>query len=172
MTHSRRLRENQTGSISLDLLANYPKFVPIVAEWIFDEWGHRDPDNSLELILENVKSRLNTKSPPIALIGLIEGKPVASSSILIRELDPFPQYKYWLASVYVLSEFRNLGIGTAVVELSAQIGADLGIHNLYLYTHSHENFYTKLGFKPVERPIFQGRTIVIMKRVLVPELSP
>ncbi len=73
-----------------------------------------------------------------------------------RELDPFPQYTHWLGSVYVLSEFRNKGIGTAVVEISSQIAAKLGLRELYLYTHSHEDI--------LHPPwIHAGRTTVVTK---------
>ena len=172
MEFGQRNQSNLNTGFSLDFLASYPQFVPTVAEWIFNEWGHRDPDISLETTIQLVKSRLSAKSPPLAMIGLLKGEPIACSSILIRELDPFPQYTYWLASVFVLSDFRNQGIGSAVVELSSQIGVSLGLRDLYLYTHSHEDFYTNLGFMPIERPVYQGRTIVIMRRVLRTSISP
>lgn len=168
MSNNLYQHKEPNNSFQLTFLADYPQFVPTIAEWIFDEWGHQDPENSLKNSVARLQSRLNTNTPPIALVGLLDGKPIACSSIKIRELDPFPQYTHWLGSVYVLSEFRNKGIGTAVVEISSQIAAKLGLRELYLYTHSHEDFYTHLGFTPVERPLLQSRKIVIMKRLLVP----
>lgn len=168
MSLNQMQHEEPNKSFHLTFLADYPQFAPTVAAWIFNEWGHQDPENSLEKCIALQRSRLNTKTPPIALVGLLDGKPIACSSIIIRELDPFPQYMHWLGSVYVLSEFRNQGIGSAVVETSSQIAADLGLRELFLYTHSHENFYTQLGFMPFEQRLFQDRKILIMKRLLVP----
>jgi N-acetylglutamate synthase-like GNAT family acetyltransferase len=167
MAHNQNQHEKPKNSFHLTFLANHPHFVPIVAQWIYDEWGHQDPENSLEKCIARQQSRLNTKNPPIALVGLLDGKPIACSSIKIRELESFPQYMHWLGSIYVLSEFRNQGIGSAVVELSTQFAAMIGLGELYLYTHSHEDFYNRLGFTQVKRPLYQGRKIVIMKKQLV-----
>lgn len=166
MSRSTIRHEESNTSFHLTFLADYPHFVPTVAQWTFNEWGHQNPENSLERSVARLQSRLNTITPPIALVGLLEGKPIACSSIKIRELDPFPHYTHWLGSVYVRDEFRNRGIGSSVVETSAQIAATLNLGELFLYTHSHEGFYVRLGFTPVERPSYQGRKIVIMKRKL------
>jgi GNAT superfamily N-acetyltransferase len=157
---------NTSNDFHLTFLAEHAHFLPIVAKWVFEEWGHQNPESSLESMTVELRSWLNNTSAPAALIGLHQGKPIASSIIKIRELDPFPQYTYWLGGVYVLREYRSLGIGSLVVEYSSHIANQLGIHELYLYTHSHEDFYAKLGFNPVERPCYQSRKITIMKRLL------
>jgi putative hydrolase of the HAD superfamily len=166
MPHNQNQHKEPNNSFDLTFLADHSHFVATIAEWIFDEWGHQDPENSLEKSVARMQSRLNIDTPPIALVGLIEKTPIACSNILIRELDQYPQYKHWLGGVYVLSEFRNKGFGSAVVETSSQIAAKLGLRELYLYTHSHEDFYKRLGYTHVKRPLYQGRKIVIMKKQL------
>lgn len=150
----------------LSFLADHPEFIPTIAEWIHAEWGYREINGTVGSIISNLGTQLNTESPPMALIGLSQGLPIACSSIKIRELASFPRYEYWLGSVYVLPEFRNQGIGSLVVEGSSRIASEAGIHELFLYTHSHEDFYSQLRFSPVERPIYQGREMVIMRRIL------
>jgi putative hydrolase of the HAD superfamily len=167
MSPNQTQNEEPNKSFSLTFLAEHPHFAPLVAEWIFNEWGHQDPESSLEKTIALYETQLNTKTPPIALVGLLDGKPIACSGIKIRELDLFPQYTHWLGSVYVVSEFRNQGIGSVVVELSSQFAAMIGLGELYLYTHSHEDFYNRLGFAQVKCPLYQGRKIVIMKKQLI-----
>lgn len=154
------------SAFNLSFLADHPQFLTTIAEWIFDEWGHLEINTTIDSIISKLETQLNTKSPPIALVGLRQEIPIACSRIKIRELPSFPQYLYWLGSVYVLPEFRNQGIGSLVVENSSHIAFELGLQELFLYTHSHENFYSHLGFSAVERPYYQGRQIVIMRRIL------
>jgi GNAT superfamily N-acetyltransferase len=154
------------SALKLSYLADHPQFVPIVAEWVHNEWGQQETDATIGTSISNLQSQLNTGIPPVALVMLRKGIPIACSSIKIRELAAFSQYTYWLGSVYVLPEFRNQGIGALVVENSSRIASELGIRELFLYTHSHENFYSHLGFSVVEQPYYQDREIVIMRRSL------
>lgn len=154
------------SGFDLFFLADHPQFIPTIAEWILTEWGYRERNETIESIISNLGTQLNTEYPPMALVGLNQGVPISCSSIKIRELGSFPSYLHWLASVYVLPEFRNQGIGSLVVEYSSRIASKVGIQELFLYTHSHEDFYSHLGYSAVERPYYQGREIVIMRRLL------
>lgn len=150
----------------LDYLVDHVDCIPTLAKWTFDEWGHQSPRSSLGSFIEEWHSWLNKSAPPVAFVGLLHARPIGCSVIKIRELDPFPQYTFWLGGVYVQVEYRNQGIGSLIVEQSISKASELGLDQIYLYTHSHEHFYSKLGFTPVERPQFQGRTIVIMRKML------
>jgi putative hydrolase of the HAD superfamily len=160
------LTENLGDEFHLTFLADHAQFLPTIAKWAFDEWGHQSPESSLESMTAELQSWLNKTSAPAALVGLLKGNPIASSIIKIRELEPFPQYTHWLGGVYVKLDYRKQGVGSLVVEHSTRIARDMGISELYLYTHSHEDFYTNLGFTPIDRPSYRGRKIVIMRRML------
>ena len=82
-------------------------------------------------------------------------------------METHPQYLHWLGSVYVLPEYRSQGIGTELVQYAASEARRLGVQDLYLYTRHREKFYTRLGWKPIERPIYDGRPAVIMSRKLI-----
>lgn len=171
MTHSRKFHKNLEADFSLSPLGKNPQFVPVIAEWIFREWGRRSPSYSLDQSNELFKSRLDNQHPPLTFVGLLKGIPIATSSILLHELEAFPQYTHWLGSLYVAKGYRGNGIGSRVVNLTAQIGLNLGLPDLHLYTHSHEDFYASLGFTPIERTTHQGRKLVIMRRVLTQDAS-
>ena len=47
--------------MKFDFLANHEKFVPVIAKWYFEEWGHRTPGNSIDKTCERVRQKLNTK---------------------------------------------------------------------------------------------------------------
>lgn len=153
-------------SLAFGYLADHPELAPLLASWFYEEWGRRDPANSVERVEQRLRERMNRDQLPLALVGFLSGQPVASASIIVREMDTHPQYVHWLASVYVQQECRGQGIGSRLIEHAAAEAERLGIRDLYLYTHSHESSYRRLGWRPVERPQSHGREVVIMKRVL------
>jgi len=152
--------------LTFDYLANQPELLPILASWFYEEWGRRNPENSIKQVSQRLSRRMNVNSLPIAFVGFLDGKLVASASIKIREMETHPQYEHWLGAVYVDSAHRKQGFGSEMVLHTVSEARRLGVHQLYLYTRSHEDFYAHFGWKPIERPQYHGREVVIMKNSL------
>jgi GNAT superfamily N-acetyltransferase len=148
-------------------LADRPELIPELARWFYDEWRQNYPDLSVETIEGKLNTRLHKDKIPLVLILLRDGSPIASASLKIQEMETHPQYLHWLGSVYVLPELRGGGIGSNLIQYSAAEARRLGVRDLYLYTRSREGFYARLGWTPVERPLYHGRTVVIMLRNLL-----
>lgn len=148
-------------------LADRPSLVPQLARWFYKEWGQNNPHLSLETVEGKLRDRLNREKIPLVLVLLRDDLPIASASLKIREMETHPQYLHWLGSVYVLPEYRSQGIGTELVQYAASEARRLGVQDLYLYTRHRERFYARLGWKPIERPIYDGRPAVIMTRKLI-----
>jgi GNAT superfamily N-acetyltransferase len=151
-------------NLRIDYLANHPEWIPELASWFFDEWGRKDSDNSLEQITQRLRKRLHKNRAPLTLVGFLEDKAVASASIKIREMETHPQYKYWLGAVYIQSDYRGQGFGSQIVNHTVSIAAKLELSILYLYTHSHEGFYDRLGWVTIARPVFHGRKVALMSK--------
>ena len=147
-------------------LADRADLIPTLAGWFYGEWGHNHPDLTPATIEVKLRQRLNRDRVPLVLVTLRDDSPIASASLKIQEMETHPQYMHWLGSVYVLPEFRGEGIGSNLVQYSVNEAKRLAVHDLYLYTRSHEKFYTHLGWKPIERPLYHGRKVVIMKQIL------
>jgi len=154
--------------LNFGYLVDYPEFVPDLASWFYEEWGRRNPANSIEKVELRLRERMNLNSLPLALIGFIDGKLVASASIKIREMETHPQFEHWLGAVFVDTTYRSQGIGSKIVQYTTSEARRLGVSQLYLYTRSHEVFYTHLGWNPIERPQYHGRQVVIMNQDLIP----
>jgi GNAT superfamily N-acetyltransferase len=77
-------------------------------------------------------------------------------------METYPHLEHWLGSLYVKESYRGAGIGTQMVGHAVRVARELGVVDLYLYTHSHESFYQQLGWKPTERPTYHNRTVVVM----------
>ena len=151
---------------SFAYLADHPEFLPILADWYFTEWGHLDPQSSKESIERELLGYLNKDRIPLTVIGTRDSQPIASAILKLREVETHPQYLHWLGGVYVHPVFRGHGIGSELVEFTAAQAAKLQVADLYLYTRGNEGFYSRLGWRTIEKPVYQGRVVSIMKRRL------
>lgn len=147
-------------------LADCPELIPVLAGWFFDEWGRHNSNLSQEIIEDNLKGRLNRDEIPLVLIHMLAGSPIASASLKIQEMETHPQYLHWLGSVYVLPEHRAQGIGSNLIRRIIEEARRLGVEELYLYTRKKEDFYSKLGWRSIETPIYHGCEVIIMVQTL------
>jgi putative hydrolase of the HAD superfamily len=155
--------------VELKLLADCSEWTHLLATWFYEEWGHRRPGNTVDQVERRVAKRMNRNALPITWVALKGAEPVGSASLILREMETHPRYLHWLAGVYVDQSFRGRGLGSRIVQLAAVEAQWLGIRELYIYTRSHELFYSRLGWKSVERAPYHGREVVIMVRDLSPE---
>lgn len=149
--------------LRIELLADHPYLVPLLADWFYKEWGGRRPEDSLEKFTDRLRSRMNRTTLPLALISFLEEEPIGSAVLKIREMETHPQYEYWLGSVFLLEEYRGRGLGTELVKAATEEAARFGVKTLYLYTRGSELFYSRLGWQEIEKPIFRGHQVTIMK---------
>jgi predicted N-acetyltransferase YhbS len=152
--------------IEIEYLADHPGAIPVLASWLYQEWGYRSPDGAPSGMEEMLKSRLNRDRLPLALVALEGESPAGTVSLKVRELDSRPQYPYWLGSLYVPPEFRRRGIGSQLVLAAEQTAGNLGIERLYLYTRRAENeaLYANLGWARVEELVYEDRSAVILRK--------
>jgi GNAT superfamily N-acetyltransferase len=147
-------------------LADQPALIPVLANWFYDEWGRSDPSSSPERMGQILGGYLNKDKIPLTIILLRGSQPIASASLKIREMETHPQYLNWLGGVFVHPDYRDQGIGSQLVEYSANEAKSLRVNELYLYTRSHEEFYTRLGWQVIEKPLYEGCLAIVMRRIL------
>ena len=153
------------SNVEVHLLADHPELTHLLATWFYEQWGQGKPGLSVERIERNLQERLNRDRLPLTLVAFQDMQPVASATLKIWEMDTHPQYPYWLGSVYVLPEHRGRGIGSHLAEHAA-IAQCLGVRELYLYTPDREKLYARLGWVTMERTVYRGEAVVIMRRTL------
>ena len=95
--------------MEIKYLADVPEAVPVVARWLFDEWGQYREGNSLEKVRGRLELSLNPSTLPHILIATNENNiPLGTASL--RYSDGIKQKRNlhpWLASVYVPKEHRK-----------------------------------------------------------------
>lgn len=147
-------------------LADCPETIPTLARWFYEQWGHLVPERTIKQNEGQLWQRINRNKIPLTLVAFSGEQPVGSASLKIQEMDTHKHFINWLGNVYVLPEYRNRGIGSALVRRAVEEATRLSVKDLYLHTPDKENMYSRLGWTAIERTHYRGLDVVIMKRRL------
>jgi len=145
----------------VDLLPD-EEAVRTVASWQWQEWGAGYPDMTLDGFVTEVRKALRSATIPIVLVARVGVEVIGTASIILNDLPTRQDLKPWLASVFVLPEYRNSGIGTSLTREAIKHAKILKLRSLYLFTHDKTAFYKKFGWREVDRAVFMGEDVDIM----------
>ncbi|MFV9675376.1 MAG: GNAT family N-acetyltransferase [Anaerolineales bacterium] len=152
--------------IRIDLLANHPEVLPNVAQWAYAERGHQQAGHSLEDVKRVFKERMNFDHPPITVVAFEEYHPIGPALLRIRELESYPEYEFWLGSVFVSEVHRGKGIGSILVNRIEELGREMDLEEIYLHTRRNEDWYFNRDWEIVEHLSHQEYQSVIMRKKL------
>jgi len=142
------------------------KELALVSAWYLQEW---------QMPATVVVERLANCSPdgiPFHLLLLANGEPVATAGIhttvsIMKTCPRFENYRYWLALVYTDPQHRNLGYGRMLCQKIEAIARERSAKDIYLFTHTAESMYTKLGWKVLEAVQHKGNLVAVMHKSLL-----
>jgi GNAT superfamily N-acetyltransferase len=155
--------------IGIAYLANRPAFLEQLAQLSWKEWQeiYQQRDQTLEHCLKNYRERMNTDRLPLTFVALNDAKLVGMVSLKFHDMDTRPDLDPWLGGLLVLPEWRNRGVGTLLMQRATDEARRLNVSRLYLWTHSAEGLYHKLGWQVVERSNYFGKEAVVMQMDLL-----
>jgi GNAT superfamily N-acetyltransferase len=151
-----------------------PEFVRLVPESpalpICAAWRYREFFSETGTSLEDSRQQLLTiaaaRNGEVAVVADVGGMPAGVCLYVHNEIDPAHDLSPWLASLYVVPEFRRGGIATALVAAIEDHARRQGKDRMHLYTISAEPFYRRLGWTVGERFAWHGEAFVLMQRDL------
>ena len=151
--------------IVIDYLANCPELAGELARLSWKEWQdvYQQREQTLEDSLKNYRERMNTDRLPLTLVALHAGELVGMVSLKFHDMDTRPDLDPWLGGLLVLPEWRNRGVGMMLMHRATEEARRLDVPQLYLWTHSAEGLYHKLGWQVVERSDYFGKEAVVMQ---------
>ena len=178
--------------IRIDYLADHSELLDELARLSWKEWQdiYQQREQTLEDCLKNYRERMNTNRLPLTLVALTtdvsarrrKSEPdlhlrargvrspdrtlVGMVSLKFHDMDTRPDLDPWLGGLLVLPEWRNRGVGTMLMHRATDEARRLNVSRLYLWTHSAERLYRKLGWKVVEHTNYFGKEAVVMERDL------
>lgn len=143
-------------------LNDRPELLTVLAHWHQQQWSYLNPGETLEQRIDRMQEFLDDDLIPSTYIAM--GDTLLGSAALVRnDMDTNTSFTPWLASVFVLPEYRNQGIGSSLVRHVMQQARQGGIDKLFLYTPDSSAFYRSLGWNPVITELYQGHEVTIME---------
>jgi GNAT superfamily N-acetyltransferase len=143
--------------------------IPVLADWIYNEWSFLYPGKTSHYIESLLRKRLNKKKLPITLVAFQAGKPVGTVSLKASDMKTRRYLRPWVASLYVAKRWRGKGVGSSLMKAVEQKAAKLGIRKLFLFTADSDlaaRFYSKLGWQVKGKTIYQSYPVIIMEKEL------
>ena len=142
--------------MTIDYLADRREFIPTVAHWRHEEWGHLRPNETLDDRIARLERTCGHRQIPTTFVAVDDGaQPVGCASLVEHDMLTRPELSPWLAGVFVPHEQRRRGIGAALVGRVVAEARSLGVPRLYLYTPTTGAFYRRLGWSVVERTFYR-----------------
>jgi GNAT superfamily N-acetyltransferase len=132
-------------------------------------FGRHNPDMTLESRAAQLGARIGKKSIPLTVVAFDQDKPIGSACLVEQDLDLRPELAPWVASVFVHSDYRRRGVGSALMKRLEAEAAKMGIKKLYLFTPDRVDFYTTLDWKVFGREIHRSHEVTLMEKALEPQ---
>ena len=122
----------------------------------------------LEELTDRIQSQAVSEELPIPILAVLEDDVIAVAVLKTHEMvDRFPDWKYWLGSLYVVPEHRGKGLGTGLIAHVEELARRRDIDRLHLQTeHLDGGLYVRLGWKPRKRLYYMEREVLVMTRQL------
>jgi len=139
--------------------------IELIADWYLSEWNI-----PLQTTIDKIK-KLSVDNYEFQVLMTLDDKPIATGGLYnhVGLLDKEPRFKIyenWLALVYTKPDIRGKGLGGLICNHIQDLSKNLRLKDIYLFTHTAENLYKRLGWQQLERLALGGKDIIVMKKEL------
>ena len=140
--------------------------VATVASWTFAEWGHLNPGYAADTWREALRRECGDGGVPSVFVAMEGDQPVGTAALLAEDMDSRRELTPWLASVFVLPEWRGQGIASTLIRRVEEEAVACGVRRFYLFTPDQQALYRRLGWRDHEELRYRGEDVTIMLRRL------
>jgi GNAT superfamily N-acetyltransferase len=151
--------------ITIEPLQDAHGELPVCARWLNDEWGKAE-GHSLEVTANWLREVIAPGSGEAAFLALDGRVPVGVCLLVACDLDSRAELTPWVAGFYVLPDYRRRSIGSRLLAAIEETAGSSSAANLYLYTHTAESLYLRLGWRVTERFALDGEDFALMAKAL------
>ena len=136
--------------MEITTLSARPKFIPIVAQMIYDEFVVGTASKMTYDDCVSFFGQTNDTHTPITFIAIVDNTCVGTVSLFEQDGLSRQDLSPWLASFYVAPAFRSQKIGQSLIAVLLQKCKQLGLQNVYLKTEHTSQYYANRGWKLID----------------------
>jgi predicted N-acetyltransferase YhbS len=155
-----------TSNLQIKFLADVPQHAATLAQWTIDAWGQYDPTLNLQAAIAGMQDKLNKDKIPLAFVAFIDNQPVGMVT-LKDKIKPkgYEDRDLWLGSHWVIDEYRNQGVGAALLEHACAKAREFGYKKISVWDSNPENpgWYKQHGWKEFAKDTYQNHPIVFLE---------
>ena len=156
--------QGRRARVTVELLADHPSLVPLVARWHWREWGDEEREGSESEWRDIVGRRIQRDAVPFTLLAFMDEEPVGCLSVCWDDVDAdFADEGPWLSGMFVRGPARNLGIGRALVQAAESRCRTSGHRVIWLHTGEACRFYERCGWKLMRAKAALNRDAVMQR---------
>lgn len=119
-----------SNPIRIELLADRPECIPVLADWFRAEWspyyGAEGPGDAEH----DLRECTGRSAPPAAFVALLDGKPCGTAALKTGSVSTHAHLSPWLAALLVHAGFAGRGVpyfvGDAAILRKRLAGAESG----------------------------------------------
>ena len=130
------------------------------------EWGHLYRNWDSAVAQAEFRTHRTDGSLPATIVLRQEGQFVGTVSLIHGDCEARTDLDPWLASLYVLPEFRGRGHAHRLIDAAVCHATAAGVPALHVFTESAAELFQQHGFAELERTTMHGQSIVILRREL------
>ena len=157
---------NDICGVQISYLIDHPEYVPQLAQWLFEQWDSILGEKTPETRIRKLQAHMNRNDLPIAWVAHADGQLRGTAALRLHDLEGREDLTPWLGGVFVGSDFRRRGIGSALCATVEDAARSRGIQTLYLFTLDKQAWYSRLGWTELCRCVWHERSGDIMYKQL------
>ena len=116
----------------------------------------------LKFIIPGAHSRI--EPIPVTIIALSGTTLAGSASLVLKDMDTYPELTPWIASVYTIPEWRKQGIAARLIKRIIMESTKINIEKLYLFIENLQEYYKHFGWIKVKNCVYKNRSVTIMSK--------
>ncbi len=147
-------------------LIEEPEHLQQLASWHHAEWAGLNPGLSLQQRIEHMQSNLGQDFVPTTFLVKRGKALIGSAAIVAHDMDNHRDLSPWLASVYIVKNERNQGIGHQLIDFVSEQTKLAGLEKLFLFTPDRDRFYQHCGWKICHLEQYRGVSVTVMMKKL------
>jgi GNAT superfamily N-acetyltransferase len=149
-------------------LAERPEFLELLAAATGREWAHLYSGWGAGAARAELLGQDPCGVLPVTFVAVVDGRCAGTVSLIRDDLPGYRPVHPWLASLWVLPDFRGRGLATALIRRAEDHLSAHGYREAWAFTESAQSLFARCGWELVEPAQCHGVPVQVLRKELGP----